>query len=153
MKMQEGAFYGLVMIATGVGIPIMAAMAGTLGRHLSSPPAATSLMFVVALAIALAATVTTGAPSLAALGSAPKYLLLGGSCIAFYALAVTYIGPHFGIANAILCVLLGQMLSAAVIDHLGLLGAPVLRITPIRLLGLGLMCVGLFLARSIPATD
>ncbi|MBA3678333.1 MAG: DMT family transporter [Sphingosinicella sp.] len=131
----------------------MAAMSGTLGRNLSSPPAATSMLFAVALAIALATTFSTGAPTLSAIGAAPRYLLLGGTCIAFYALSITYLGPHFGIANAILCVLLGQMVSAAVIDHLGLLGAPVLRITPVRLLGLGLMCVGLFLARSIPATD
>lgn len=146
----ETTLFGATMILAGIGIPVMAAMSGRLGGHLASAPAATAILFAVALVLALATTLATGLPSAEALASAPKLLLFGGACVAFYALSITFIGPRFGIANAILCVLLGQMASAAVIDHFGLLGAPVIAIDLRRLLGIALMAVGLYFARSLP---
>lgn len=145
---MEGLGYASIMIAAGIAIPAMAAMSGTLGRHLGSAPAATATLFAVALLIAVAATFATGAPAIAQFATAPRHLLLGGACVAFYALSITFIGPRFGVANAILCVLLGQMICSAAIDNFGLLGAPVVPISLTRILGIGLMAMGLFLARS-----
>jgi|TARA_B100000378_G_scaffold276338_1_gene274065 transporter family-2 protein len=147
----EQAAYAAIMIVAGLGIPVMAAMSGSLGGRLGSAPAATSILFGVALLLVIATTVVTGVPTVQSFIAAPKYLFLGGACVAFYALSITFIGPRFGIANAILCVLLGQMLCSAVIDHFGLLGAPAIEIDRRRIVGLALMAIGLFLARSLPA--
>lgn len=148
MKAMETLGYAAVMIAAGIAIPVMAAMSGTLGRHLDSAPAATAILFAVALMIATVTTFATGAPELAKIAVAPRHLLLGGACVAFYALSITFIGPRFGVANAILCVLLGQMICSAAIDHYGLLGAPVVPLSTARAAGIFLMAIGLFLARS-----
>ena len=145
--MQNTSFTFVIIIA-GIGIPIMAAMSASLGKHSASPPAATTIVFAVAFLVAATTTLFTGLLATSAAFAAPKHLFLGGVCIAFYALAITFIGPQFGIANAVLCVLLGQMFSSAIIDQFGLFGAPQIRITGVRLLGIALMAGGLYLARS-----
>ena len=146
---MENAAFAFVMVVAGIGIPIMAAMSGSLARHLASAPAATAILFAVAFLIAATTTILTGRPQISAAIVAPRHLLLGGACIAFYALSITFLGPNFGIANAILCVLLGQMIGSAIIDQFGLLGAPQLKITGMRLLGIALMAAGLYLAKSV----
>lgn len=67
--------------------------------------------------------------------------------IAFYATSITFIGPRFGMGNAIFFVLLGQIISAVIIDHFGLMGVPVARIDLIGIAGITLMVVWVLLAR------
>jgi len=108
------------MLATGIGIPVMAALSATLGTKYGSPAFAASVLFLVALSISLA--------------------------FLFAVLSVTWVAPRFGVGNAIAFVLLGQLISMAVIDQFGLMGAPTHAITFQRLTGLILMSVGVFLA-------
>ena len=86
----------------------------------------------------------------AALSAAPgqaKHLFLGGVLVAFYVLSITWVAPRFGLGNAITCVLLGQLLSAAVIDQWGLMGAIVREVTPVRAAGLAIMAIGVVLTQ------
>lgn len=136
----------LIMASAGVGIPLLAALNAALGRHLGSPASAGVILFVVALAIALAVAVVTGG-SFRAAASAPPHLFIAGAFVAFYVLSVTWIAPSFGVGNAIFFVLLGQLVSAAVIDHFALFGALHSPMTPIRLLGIAVMGAGVFLTQ------
>lgn len=146
---MDQARYIAVMAAAGVGIPLLAALNARLGVRIGSPAAAAAVLFAVALVCALAAVwATGGAGGLARLRGQPPVLFLGGALVAFYVLSVTYVAPHFGLGNAILCVLLGQMMSAAVIDHFGLFGALERPVTPLRLCGLAAMVLGLVMARA-----
>ena len=138
----------LLMVAAGIGIPAMAAMSGTLGTHLTSPAAATTALIGVAFTAALVLTLSTDRTAFSGLATAPLHLLTGGLCVAFYALSITYAGPRMGIANAIFCVLFGQMIGAALIDHFGLLGAPRTNLGLRRSIGILIMMAGLFLAQS-----
>ena len=79
--------------------------------------------------------------------AAPKHLLLGGVLIAFYVLTVTYIAPHFGVGNAVFFVLLGQLISAAAIDHFGLFGAQATALGAARMGGIALMAAGVWLTQ------
>jgi transporter family-2 protein len=74
-------------------------------------------------------------------------LFLAGALVAFYVLSITYVAPRFGLANAILFVLLGQLVSAAVIDATGMMGLAARQVTPTRILGLVVMAVGIFLSQ------
>jgi transporter family-2 protein len=74
--------------------------------------------------------------------------MLAGSLIVFYVLSVTYIGPKFGIGNAVFFVLLGQMISAAAIDHFGLFNAQISPLTLTRASGIGIMAFGLWLIQK-----
>ena len=112
--------YALTMLAAGIGIPLLAALNAALGVRLGSPAAAAMILFCVALAATTLVTVATGSKALAQAPFAPKHLFLAGLLVAFYVLSITYVAPHFGVGNAVFFVLLGQLISAALIDHFGL---------------------------------
>lgn len=141
------AHYAFIMLAAGIGIPVLAALNAALGRVMGSPAAAAAILFTVALLIAAVATVLTGPQALARAAEAPKHLLLGGVLVAFYVLSITYIAPRFGIGNAVFYVLIGQLISAALIDHFGLFGAQLSPLTLTRAGGLALMGIGVWVTQ------
>lgn len=142
--------YAAIMLAAGIGIPVLAALNAQLGTRLAAPPAAAVILFVVAfLGALIAAFATLGwdvlGRALVRAPAQPKVLFLAGLLVAFYVLSVTWIAPRFGVGNAIFFVLLGQMISAAAIDQFGLFGAVVKPITLMRGAGIGLMALGILL--------
>jgi len=146
--MANQLFFACLMLATGIGIPVMAALSATLGTRYGSPAFAASVLFLVALSISVAFlfTVEGGMVRPFPKISLPFYFYLGGAFVAFYVLSVTWVAPQFGVGNAVAFVLLGQLVSMAAIDQFGLLGAPIHAITFQRSMGLILMSVGVFLA-------
>jgi transporter family-2 protein len=139
--------YALTMLAAGVGIPILAALNAGLGTRLGSPVAAAAILFTVALTTTLLVLTLKGAPALSAVITAPKHLFLAGLLVAFYILSITFIAPKFGVGNAVFFVLLGQLISAALIDHFGLFGARINPLSLSRAGGIALMAAGVFLTQ------
>lgn len=140
--------YALVMALAGIGIPVLAALNARLGARIGSPAAAATILFAVAFFGAVIVMVATrGTAALASAPDQPKHLFLAGLLVAFYVLSITWVAPRFGLGNAIMWVLLGQLVSAAVIDRWGLMGAMVREITPLRGAGLALMVAGVVLAQ------
>ncbi len=139
--------YALTMLAAGIGIPLLAALNAALGVRIGSPAAAAMVLFCVALLATTAATLITGPKALANIPLAPRHLLLGGLFVAFYVLSVTYIAPHFGVGNAVFFVLLGQLISAALIDHFGLFGARVSPLSLTRTTGIAVMALGVWITQ------
>jgi bacterial/archaeal transporter family-2 protein len=136
----------ILMFISGLGIPIMAAMNAGLGVRMGNPNLAAFILFLVAATTTGAALLIAG-PRGPVNFNVPPYLFLGGLCVAFYVLCATWAAPTIGLGNAILLVLLGQMASAAAIDHFGLFGALQTMLTVKRTLGIILMTLGLYLAR------
>lgn len=148
--MPQTTIYALVMFAAGVGIPILAALNAALGRHIGAPAAASVLLFCVAVMAAVVVTlVTRQQGAFAAMLTAPKHTMLAGLLVAFYVLSITFIAPKFGVGNAIFFVLLGQLVSAALIDHFGLFGARVTPVTAMRGLGIAMMAAGVFVTQRV----
>lgn len=145
--MANGLFFACLMLATGIGIPVMAALSATVGAKYGSPAFASSVLFLVALSVSVGFlfAVEGGLRPLPKTWL-PFYFYLGGVFVAFYVLSVTWVAPQFGVGNAVAFVLLGQLVSMAAIDHFGLLGAPIHAITLQRCVGLALMSIGVFLA-------
>ncbi|WP_299045524.1 DMT family transporter [uncultured Tateyamaria sp.] len=141
------AQYAVIMLLAGIGIPILAALNAALGTRLGSPAAAATVLFIIAFGTAATVFALTGAHGLSKLSAAPKHLLLAGVLIAFYVLSITYIAPHFGIGNAVFFVLLGQLISAAAIDHFGLFGAQATALSLTRMGGIALMAAGVWLTQ------
>lgn len=139
--------YG-IMLLTGFGIPVMAALNAGLGQRLGSPTTAAAVLFGVALLVALAAVAITRDPLAPGWTATPPGYFLGGTFVAAYVLAVTALGPRIGIGNAVFLVLVGQLASAAAIDHFGLFGAVRSALTLQRTAGIALMAAGVFLARK-----
>ncbi|WP_171227871.1 MULTISPECIES: DMT family transporter [unclassified Ruegeria] len=135
--------YAAIMLAAGFGIPILAALNAALGKVIGSPTAAAVVLFAIAFAAsALVMALFPGFAALSKIANAPKHLLLAGVLIAFYVLSITHVAPHFGVGNAVFFVLLGQLISAAAIDHFGLFGAQVEPLTLLRMGGIAVMAIG-----------
>jgi transporter family-2 protein len=146
MTTAETLRFAAIMLLAGIGIPVLAALNAQLGNRIGAPPAAAVVLFAVALLAALTTMLlTTGATPLWNLPAQPKHLLLAGLLVAFYVLSITWVAPRFGVGNAVFCVLLGQLLSAAVIDQFGLFGAIARDLSALRSGGLALMAAGLLL--------
>ena len=139
--------YALTTLLAGIGIPLLAGLNAALGKYIGSPATAAVILFLVALSISLVVMVATGTEGFNRLLSAPKHLFLAGAFVAFYVLTVTYIAPHFGVGNAVFFVLLGQLISAAAIDHFGLFGAQVSPLGLARASGIALMAAGVWLTQ------
>lgn len=139
--------YAVIMLIAGIGIPTLAALNAALGRHMGSPAAAAAILFCVALIVAGLATLVTGPQALARAAGAPKHLFLGGVLVAFYVLSVTFIAPSFGVGNAVFFVLIGQLISAAVIDQFGLFGAQISPLSLTRAGGIALMGLGVWVTQ------
>jgi transporter family-2 protein len=142
---QDTVRFAVVMLLAGIGIPILATLNARLGARIGSPAVAATVVFSVALVAGLVVmALTSGTSPVSKLAGQPPYLFTAGLFMAFYVLSVTIIAPKFGVGNAIFCVLLGQMISATIIDHFGL-GAAVRALDLTRGAGLALMAGGLFL--------
>ncbi len=139
--------YAVIMLLAGIGIPTLAALNAALGQRLGSPAAAALVLFCVALISTGTVWALMGAKGFGGLATAPRHLLLGGCLVAFYVLSVTYIAPHFGVGNAVFFVLIGQLISAAAIDHFGLFGARVSPLTLTRATGLAVMALGVWITQ------
>lgn len=144
--MSGPVFYAAWALAAGIGVPILAALNATLGAHWQHPVAASVVLMAVGALAAGVALLFAGVPSLPAERLAPQYYL-GGLFLAFYVLSITWVAPRFGVGNAIFFVLLGQMISATLIDHFGLFGATQTPINWNRVGGLLLMVAGILLIR------
>lgn len=145
--MPTNLTYALIMFAAGVGIPLLAALNAALGTRIGSPAAAATVLFTVALLASVAALLITGPGAIKAAPLAPKHLFTGGLFVAFYVLSVTWIAPKFGIGNAVFFVLLGQLASAALIDHFALFGARQTPLTLMRSAGIAVMGFGVYLTQ------
>jgi len=138
----------MLMLVSGLGIPMMATMNGSIGRQVGSPATATAILFSMGCVVSLIILSFVGTPPLAKFTGVPKLFYFGACFMVFYVIAVTYSAPRIGVGNAIFFVLLGQMISMSVIDHFGIWGAIKTEITLRRLIGLAVMTLGIYLARK-----
>ena len=142
------SFSASIMLAAGLGITILASINAALGQFIGSPVVAVIVLLGVAfLSICLISLTTNNFP-MTKLIEAPKHLFIAGFFVVFYMLSVTAIAPHFGIGNAIFFVLLGQLISAAFIDHFALFGSSGSALTLTRATGLALMSLGVWLSQQ-----
>ena len=124
------------------------ALNAALGKIIGNPAGAVVILLLVAMIAAAAICSLTGGISLITLITAPKHLFFAGVLAAFYMLSITFISPHFGVGNAVFFVLLGQLASAAAIDHFALFGANATVLTPMRSLGISVMALGVWITQQ-----
>jgi len=147
--MVETFKYPLWMLVAGFGVPMFAALNSQLGERLGSPALAAMVLTTVAFTASIIAFSIISEPSaLKQLFEQPRHLYFGGFLFAFYIISISTVAPRFGVGNAIFFVLLGQMISATVIDHFGLFGNLQTPVTTMRMVGLSVMASGLFIIQN-----
>lgn len=127
----------------GVAWALQAPLSSMISHHTGPIESA----FVVHLGGALGALAIlplTGVARLPAWQAIPWYCygagLLGVVAIA----ALVWMVPRVGVASTITVVIAAQLIASAVLDHFGVLGLTARSLEPQRLLGLGLVLVGVW---------
>lgn len=147
--MQNVVFYILLMLVAGLGIPTMAALNASLGNRIGSTFIAVAILVSVALIVSLSlAFITKDIPKSIHNEQTPWWLYCAGILFVIYISSVTWVIPKFGVANAIGCVLMGQLIAMTLLDHFGAFGLTKYAITPTRFAGLVVMAIGIFIVVS-----
>lgn len=149
--MSNALGYAALAAASGLLIPVMARLNGTLAASTGNVawPALIVCAGAFAGALIFVAVQRTAPP--ASLAGQPAWFYLAGLIVAFYVISVTWLVPRFGIGPTIICVVCAQIVAAAAIDQFGLLGAPVRPMDATRGIGVALLILGVILAARPPA--
>ncbi len=136
----------LILLAVVVGfmLPVQAGVNAQLRLSLGSPITTAFASFLVGtlgLGV-LALAVRVPLPAGRALAEAPAWHWIGGFLGAAYIGAAVVLAPRLGAATMTASVVAGQMIASLLLDHYGLVGFAVKAATPGRLLGAGLIILG-----------
>jgi transporter family-2 protein len=141
--------YAAWAAAAGLFIPVMAVLNARLGRAMGEATHAPVALFLIGLLVAsVVSMIATGRlPSLAVPAGCRPVDFAGGAIVAGYVISMTLLAPRFGVGNAILFVMIAQIVASAAIDHLGLFGAAVRPVSTLRASGLCVVIIGLTLSQ------
>ena len=144
--------YLLLALATGAGVAVMAVFNARLGLLLGGPFWAAAVQFTVALGAVVSVAVVSRQPPpiTTGLGGAPWWVWAGGLFSATFIVVSTLLTPRLGVALTLASIIVGQLSAALVVDHFGLFGGQVVRVSLPRVLGVALLLGGVTLMRWRP---
>ena len=127
----------------------MAILNGRLGRAIGVSLHAPVVLFTVGLTFCMLVSLwhVKSLPSLVDLQNANLADYLGGLIVGFYVISATILAPKIGIGNFIICAVSSQVLVSLLIDNYGLLGASIRPVSPLKILGVILLLLGLLLTQ------
>jgi bacterial/archaeal transporter family-2 protein len=138
-------------LVAGALVPLQLTFNGQLGGVTRNAFTASLIVFLVGtITLCLIVFITKPQlPSLSTLLAAPKTIWLGGLIATFYIIAVVILTPKLGVGLTVSLILIGQLVTGALLDHFGSFGNPQHSITVGRAFGLVMMIVGLILVRGV----
>ncbi len=139
----------LLALGTGAGVAVMAVFNARLGGLLGGPFWAAAAQFTVALSVVLLVAIVTRqpGPTTSGLGGAPWWVWTGGAFSATFIVVSIFLTPRLGVAMTLATIIVGQLTAALVVDHFGLFGGPVVRVSLTRVAGVALLLAGITLMR------
>ena len=139
--------YYIFAFLTGIANSTQSGVNSQLRQSLQHPLLAAIGSFCVGLTALLLMQVAAGspAPSLETIRQISWWKWTGGLLGAFYVMTVIITVPKIGPANMLSLSVAGQLLTAVLLDHYGLLGFPLHPANIWRMLGIGLIICGVIL--------
>jgi transporter family-2 protein len=149
LRSPVNSLYILTAVVTGAGLAAQALINSRLRDVLGGAIWAAIGQFVVGLALLVVLALATRQPSATfeTVPRAPWWVWTGGAFGAAFIVVSILLTPRMGTALTVASITVGQLLAALVFDHTGWLGAPVIRMSPLRLAGAALLCAGIVLLR------
>jgi bacterial/archaeal transporter family-2 protein len=134
-------------IVAGFGLTAQVGMNTQLRKVLQSANQAAFISFMVGTLalIALLVAMRTPLPARETLAAVPVWAWFGGLLGAFYVATSTILAAELGATTLLGLALLGQLVTAMVVDHFGWLGLPENPITWTRVAGVALLGMGVWL--------
>ena len=148
--MSNVYFLLVVALVAGAVLPVQTAVNNRMAVTIGSPVLGALVSFAVGTLSILIYSLVSG-ESLSSLTSskdAPAIAWIGGLLGAFFVTATIILMPRIGVALTISLIIAGQLITALVMDHFGLLGLEVRQVTPLRVLGVVLVGLGSVLIRK-----
>jgi bacterial/archaeal transporter family-2 protein len=142
--MDRGAAVALTAIAGGL-VACQAPINSRLGKAVGTFPAATVSFAIGLLVLAAIMAVSGSAGGLGSIARAPWWALLGGLLGAAYVATVLVSVRSLGAGGVTAATIAGQLSTAVVIDHFGLLGVARNPVTLTRMAGVLLLAAGVYL--------
>jgi transporter family-2 protein len=132
-------------LSIGALVVVQGAMNGTLVGFVGGSLPAALCNFLVGVLVLVAASLVTGTiGGMQGIVTAPKWSLLGGVAGALLVMGTAYLIPRIGTAHTVALIMCGQVCVSMVIDHFGLLGVPIIAISPQRIVGCVLLALGAY---------
>lgn len=145
-------FFLLIACALGLGalIALQPVVNATMANKVGSVLMAALCSMCISLVIIVVAWLSLGkgAGNWAALQTLPWWVIIGGVAGAFIVCGGLIIVPRIGVQKFFVCIIAGQLLCAALVDHFGLFGLTEARISSSRALGIGLVFLGAYITHS-----
>lgn len=136
--------FALAFIA-GIAIAVQAAVNSQLAAAMSgNTMAAAFYSFLTGMVVLGVIALLRGglADSLGVVATQPGWKLVGGILGAGAIFCTVWLAPRIGLANLLVLVIAGQLMSSVVIDHFGLLGAAVRPAAAVKIAGAGVVLLG-----------
>lgn len=142
-------FLLLVALIAGAVLPVQTAVNNKMAIVVGSPVLGALVSFAVGTVSILIYSIASGESlgSLPAAKDAPAIAWIGGLLGAFFVTATIILLPRIGVAMTISLIVAGQMITALIMDHFGLLGLEVRQISALRVVGMVLISLGVVLIR------
>ena len=138
--------YLIIALAAGVALATQSAINTQLAKAMSGEAViATFISFavgtIVLFFIAWVKTDLWG--NLSAIPSQPWWKLIGGVLGAIVVFTTVLLAPKLGITAMLFFIIVGQLITAATIDHFGLIGMPIREVNITKFIGLIIVVFGL----------
>ncbi len=145
---MTAALYMLMAVAIGSAVALQGVVNSRLRAQWGLAPAILlNSVVVIVLSLALWAVAGTPWPERARLAGFPWVLYLGGAFGFFIIVASAVVFGRLSATVALALVLVGQFSTALLVDVTGWLGMPRQPVTPVRVLGLLFLALGVALLR------
>ena len=138
----------LLSVGLGVVLTVHLAMNGMVGAAINNPRVGNAVFWCIGAAMAVILGWSgwqSGA--LSNLSQVNPILLTAGAMGASLVFGIAYLIPRVGAGPFTYALLAGQIVSAMVLSHYGWLGSPKQPITPMGVLGVVVMVIGILLTR------
>jgi len=141
--------YLLLAFVTGAAMAAQSVINSQLRFLIGGPIWAAVTQFIVGLVVLLLIAAVTGqaGPVTTGIGAAPWWIWTGGVIGAAFILVTIVLTAKIGATLTLASVIVGQLTAALVVDHYGLFGGTVIRLTPLRVTGVALLLLGVTLIR------
>ena len=138
--------YLIIALAAGIALATQSAINTQLAKAMSGEAViATFISFavgtIVLFFIAWVKTDLWG--NLSTVPSQPWWKLIGGILGAVVVFTTVLLAPKLGITAMLFFIIVGQLITAATIDHFGLIGMPIREVNITKFIGLIIVAVGL----------
>ena len=138
--------YLIVALAAGVALATQSAINTQLAKAMSGEAViATFISFAVGMIVLffIAWVKTDLWGNLSAIPSQPWWKLIGGVLGAVVVFTTVLLAPKLGITAMLFFIIVGQLITAATIDHFGLIGMPIREVNITKFIGLIIVAFGL----------